>query len=1137
MGRTRIYGLDPDQVGRLLSLGTDEGGDGHGSGPAPTVAARDLERPGAWIGRYKLLRVLGEGGMGIVYLAEQEGALRRQVALKVIKPGMDSKEVIARFEAERQALALLDHSNVAHIFEAGTTDAGRPYFAMEYVSGVPITEHCDRHRLTIEERLKLFLSVCEAVQHAHQKAIIHRDIKPSNILVAYQGEQAVPMIIDFGVAKALTQSLTERTLVTEQAQMIGTPEYISPEQAEMTRQDIDTRTDIYSLGVVLYELLTGMLPFDPQILREGGIEQMRRVIREQEPETPSARLSTVEEDKSLNLAEHRRTDIRTLGHRLHGELDWITLKAMDKDRTRRYQTAHALAEDIQRYLNQEPVLAGPPGTMYKMRKFVARNKSLVTASVTVAVILLLATIVSVSQMVSAKAAALRERVAAAAAQAKEERALQAEKATEKARGVAEAEELHARRIAYASDMHLAAQALSQDNLGRARDLLNRHRPSPSTSNSVSSGDLRGWEWRYLWKQAQSDALCEFCKGTSEINSLAVSHDGKWLAIGGRDKDGASVWDLRTREQLAVLHPEERFMRVAFSPHEPLLAFSGVPSLHATADTRPNYDYSCIRLWDGASRQVIGELPLEGSCVGLQFSDDGELLFSWITDMSFADRKEMGNITVWSIPEGKKLASYAANQGALDICTTFAVDRDRTLAFHATRWAGIRVVDLSTGKTRWSARAAEEGVCALALTQDGKVLASGAGFDEPTIRLWEVAFGREIGRLEGHRAGWVADLHFWPDGKTLASAGADQTIRLWDVSDPRQGKLVRTLRGHTAEVWRIALLPDNRTLVSGAKDGSVYLWDTEKPQRDDECVTLTKIATWCFAPDEDGVLTLDRDGHVTQYRGPGLRDRQPLFDVTPGFIDYLTRFSPDNRLLATGSADGTVHIWDIDSGSILRSLACPPATEPVAFLDEGRRLVTVNRRADSHDIWDLVTGQRTQSWSGAAKLSSTCTPALTADERWSLTLGEYGGTGVLRDIRSGYETYPSLAIHETAGVVFSPSAERFAASSFLGFVRLWETENWREMATLGGLLQAANSVAFSPVGKRLAAGGSGAETVRIWDMESYEELLTLPAQGSAYYRTAFSPDGNTLGSMSANGGRLNLWQAPSWEEIKKAEASP
>ena len=265
--------------------------------------------PGGKIGPYKLLRILGEGGYGIVYLAEQQHPVKRRVALKVIKPGMDTKQVIARFEAERQALALLDHPNIAHVFNAGSTDAGRPYFAMEYVKGVPITEHCDRYKLTIEERLKLFLAVCEAVQHAHQKAIIHRDIKPSNILVAYEAEQAVAMIIDFGVAKALSQSLTERTLVTEQAQMIGTPEYMSPEQAEMTGQDLDTRSDIYSLGAVLYELLAGVLPFDPKTLRTGGVDHIRHMIREEDPKTPSTRLSTIPGEEPTNVA-HGYSNIR-----------------------------------------------------------------------------------------------------------------------------------------------------------------------------------------------------------------------------------------------------------------------------------------------------------------------------------------------------------------------------------------------------------------------------------------------------------------------------------------------------------------------------------------------------------------------------------------------------------------------------------------------------------------------------------------------------------------------------------------------------------------------------------------------------------------------------------------------------------
>ncbi|MHC4603042.1 MAG: protein kinase domain-containing protein [Planctomycetota bacterium] len=343
--------------------------------------------PGGQVGPYKLLSILGEGGYGIVYLAERQRPVKRRVALKVIKPGMDTKQVIARFEAERQALALLEHPNIAHVFNAGTTEAGRPYFVMEYVKGIPITEHCDRHKLTIEERLNLFLRVCEAVQHAHQKGIIHRDIKPSNVQVAIQGKQVVPKVIDFGVAKAISQSLTERTLVTEQGQFIGTPEYMSPEQAEMTGQDVDTRTDIYSLGVVFYQLMTGVLPFEAKTLREGGVDHIRQVIREEDPRTPSTRLSTLGGEESTRLAQSRRADIGALQRRLRGDLDWITLKAMEKDRTRRYQTAHALAEDIQRHLNHEPVLAGPPSKIYRLKKLLRKYRTQVIAAATVAILL------------------------------------------------------------------------------------------------------------------------------------------------------------------------------------------------------------------------------------------------------------------------------------------------------------------------------------------------------------------------------------------------------------------------------------------------------------------------------------------------------------------------------------------------------------------------------------------------------------------------------------------------------------------------------------------------------------------------------------------------------------------------------
>jgi serine/threonine protein kinase len=325
------------------------------------------------IGHYRLLQKLGEGGMGEVWEAEQSEPVRRRVALKVIKLGMDTKQVVARFEAERQALAVMDHPSIAHVYDAGATEAGRPFFVMELVRGVPITQYCDRHTLSLHDRLELFIQVCHAIQHAHQKGVIHRDLKPSNILVGDHEGLALPKIIDFGVAKAAGQQLTEKTLFTVSGQLVGTPEYMSPEQADFSGMDIDTRTDIYSLGVVLYDLLTGDLPFGKDVLRKAGFIELQRKIRQEDPPRPSTRL-TVRDESAAEIAQRRQTDPGSLAREVRGDLDWIVMKALEKDRARRYETANALAADIRRFLDHEPIEARPPSTGYRALKFVRRNR-------------------------------------------------------------------------------------------------------------------------------------------------------------------------------------------------------------------------------------------------------------------------------------------------------------------------------------------------------------------------------------------------------------------------------------------------------------------------------------------------------------------------------------------------------------------------------------------------------------------------------------------------------------------------------------------------------------------------------------------------------------------------------------------
>jgi serine/threonine protein kinase len=363
---------------------------------AVTLDASAAEGPGTIIGPYKLLQQIGEGGMGTVFMAEQTHPVQRKVALKVIKAGMDSRQVIARFEAERQALALMEHINIARVLDAGATEAGRPYFVMELVHGVPITTYCDDNRLTPHERLELFVPVCQAIQHAHQKGIIHRDVKPSNVMVTLYDGRPVPKVIDFGVAKATEQRLTERTLFTHYGTLVGTLEYMSPEQAEMSALGVDTRSDIYSLGVLLYELLTGSTPLTHKRVREAAYGEILRVIREEEPPRPSTRLSDSGETLA-SISAQRKTEPAKLARLMRGELDWVVMKCLEKDRNRRYETAKDFAVDVQRYLNDEPVLACPPSAGYRLRKFARRNKGLLTATMLIAIALVVGTVVSAWQ--------------------------------------------------------------------------------------------------------------------------------------------------------------------------------------------------------------------------------------------------------------------------------------------------------------------------------------------------------------------------------------------------------------------------------------------------------------------------------------------------------------------------------------------------------------------------------------------------------------------------------------------------------------------------------------------------------------------------------------------------------------------
>src|SRR4051812_11565604 len=521
---------------------------GTGSGEPVTIDQPVIERPGTQIDRYKLLEQVGEGGMGVVYVAEQTEPVRRRVALKIIKPGMDTKQVIARFEAERQALAMMDHPNIARVLDAGTTEAGRPYFVMELVRGMPITEYCDKARLSPRQRLELFVDVCQAVQHAHQKGIIHRDLKPSNVMVTTNDGRPVVKVIDFGVAKAVGQQLTERTVYTALTQLVGTPLYMSPEQAELTSNDVDTRSDVYSLGVLVYELLTGQTPFDKETLAKAGLDEMRRIIREDEPLRPSRRFTTLGAAAISTASQHRGLDERRLSKILCGELDWIVMKALEKDRSRRYESASALATDIQRFLADEPVLACPPTTMYRFQKFARKHKPVLATGIAIALCLILGTTVSAWQ--AARATQAESQASANEAQAKEAAAAEAQQRnraeaneqkanTERDEAQRQRDEVKAlndklKRTLYAAHMNLAQHAWDENVTSRALELLDQHRPKPSET------DLRSFEWHYLYRLCHAE-LFKIKVANEFLRGVRYSPDGKQIITRTRRGD-IEVWD-------------------------------------------------------------------------------------------------------------------------------------------------------------------------------------------------------------------------------------------------------------------------------------------------------------------------------------------------------------------------------------------------------------------------------------------------------------------------------------------------------------------------------------------------------------------------------------------------------------------
>jgi WD40 repeat protein/tRNA A-37 threonylcarbamoyl transferase component Bud32 len=1049
-------------------------------------------------------------------MAQQEEPVRRRVALKIIKPGMDTKSVIARFEAERQALALMDHPNIAKVFDAGATESGRPYFVMELVRGVKITEYCDQHSLTTEDRLKLFVQVCQAVQHAHQRGIIHRDLKPSNIMVTQSLEGvAMPMVIDFGVAKATTDlRLTDKTVFTAFEMFIGTPAYMSPEQAALSTVDVDTRTDIYSLGVLLYELLTSSTPFETGELLKAGLDEIRRVIREQEPVRPSTRLSKLTDADLTTVAQRRHAEAPKLIRAVRGDLDWIVMKALEKDRTRRYATANGMAADVTRYLDNEPVVARPPSSAYRFQKAVRRNKLVFGAATAVVAALVAGIAISTWKTVQARKAQ-RETEAAR----NNERRLRID---------AQAAALAARRIAYSSDMNAVAQALRENDLGRARMLLNRQKPKSGEL------DLRDWEWRYLWSQARADAHDIFVVGPRwSASPLSFSADGRMLA---RELHGTNsvVTDLVSRravlERMNARLPifAHRSSRLAFvtkdsSTTNDIITILNIPTRNETQLVR----YGNFTQW-------LGFTP-----------DDRQLLAVSIPPGTDMRDGFPADLTAWDVGTGRQLWQRTIEGRPLWVrWRPYAISPDGA-AFAAALPSGrVQVLETKDGKERFTVTATEELSLCVMFSPDSATLLTGAGFSDPIIRLWDARSGQARGSMDGHSSAYVTDLLFTPDGSRLISSSADQTIRLWDWTTRKPTGL---LRGHLDEVDGMALGPDGRTLASRCKDGSIYLWDLNKPLGQLGYQTLpsrlrqvpgSRLAQ--FTPDSGSILGVESSGGVALWDANTLKETRRFSGVS---TNAVIGFSPDSRWLVSSDRRDKLSVWDLASGLERTNLN---SNEPRAglddwkFIDGGKFLVTISGPATNAvlESWDTDSWQR--KGSVPLHFKTLLDYSINLEPKSFSLPNTYAvmanGAFYLFDVTRLNEApkvlETSLELNDWAG---SPDGRLAAAADSSGMVRIWDVATLQPLPTLRGFKLGAHSVAFSADSRRLASGSNGREAVKLWDCETWQEVLTLSGEGSRFGGLTFSPDGRYLMAIN-DAGLTHLWMAPTWEQIAAEEAN-
>jgi WD40 repeat protein len=1032
------------------------------------------EKVGEKIGRYKLLQQIGEGGCGVVYMAEQSEPVRRRVALKVIKLGMDTRSVIARFEAERQALALMDHPNIARVIDAGATETGRPFFVMELVRGIKITDYCDQNNLSTAERLRLFIQVCHAVQHAHQKGIIHRDLKPSNILVTVNDGEPVPKVIDFGIAKATQGRLTDKTLVTAFEQFIGTPAYMSPEQAVMTSLDIDTRSDVYSLGVLLYEILTGQTPFDTQRLMAAGLDELRRTIREQAPLRPSTRLSTMADADLTRVAKARQTEPARLSSLVRGDLDWIAMKCLEKDRTRRYETANGLAKDIERHLNHQPVVARPPSRLYEFQKTVRRHWVGFAAAAGVVLVLALAVLVSAWEAIQARAAE-REQMRL------HQQAVKIGASATKALALAE-QRLFEARLGQARAMRLRGA------VGHRFESLSAIAEAASIRHSTELSD-EALACLALTDLRVEKSLPIYSRWAAE----QVQFDNKLELYAYPTNGGITVHDVANGQQVTFLRVTEANADTAiirFLQFDPL----------------SRYLCAQIVVGDGLEHCRVWDLTRDGTLMvdvpgdfwdftpdGQGLAIEGEAGMNWIQDLAASKDPRRLNI-----------------EGPISQLN-FSPDGRRMVGFEEGG-SSVRIWDVSSGELLVSFLCSGE-INVVTWNQDGSLVASGGVGGE--INLWDVRRGELYMRLEGHH-GLVNDLTFDHNGKLLASSAWDGTTRLWDVASGQQAVL------YPKGVSDLRFSLDDRTLGCAVDATNCQLLEVAHPtgyQR------LTTHLTHSGCRD----LDFTADGRLLAIAGDnGIR----LVDVLSGLdLGPVSRERSESVHLTSGTSSSLwtatksgLYRWPLglvsQAGQSLLRIESPERslTQPLdtlAFDHDEKRLVASRNGAWLCDLQDSTDLPRFCPHPGAKYV------AVDPAGRWVAT-GTWKGEGVkLWDFSNG-RLIRDLPVSGSANVAASPDGNWLATVNSTEF-RLWDTKSWSPAPEVLG----ANSVlligqlAFSPDSRILATCHDPAE-IRLVRVPTFQPLARLPLPlGANISALRFSPNGDKLAALEW-AGEVHLW---------------